>query len=43
MSVAPFERKQTLVGRVRGSKLGWSVAMGPMKRKKTLVGMVKVF
>ena len=28
--------KKTLVGRVRMSKWGWSMAMEPLKRKKTL-------
>ncbi len=34
MAMGHLRRKQTLVGRVRVSKWGWSVAMGPLNRKK---------
>ena len=37
-----MKRKKTLVGRVRVSKRGWSMAMGPLKRTKTLVGSFRV-
>ena len=37
-----LEKEKNLIGRVRVSKWGRSMAMGPLKRKKTLVGMVRV-
>ncbi len=37
-----FEKEETLVGRVRVFKWGWSMAMGPLKWKKTVIGRVRV-
>ncbi len=31
MAMGPLKRKKILVGRVRVSKWGWSMAMGPLK------------
>ena len=37
-----LKRKNILIGLVRVSKWGWSMAIGPLKRKRTLIGRVRV-